>query len=512
MPITTPASLVLTNKAKLLAPAMALEPLKSVMKNINYLWKFHTPPLLSVVYNTDALASRDTEYHIPILPSADGLDYVFVHRFECDQATQTVTVYVDTCTTYAGAGTAWTNVYSTAEVTAGANVVKISTSAAYTIAANVVAIRCRYTDPGAAGKTDHGVTMYPAPGDAVAAKKTSGFQSFDSAALDAATGAAITEEHIKRCASSSRAVAEDRRQCAFAFVQEYSSAPHFVCSDAILGSAANGYSLPAVWARLPQFSAHTITLRCIAEVSAGATAAKVKLGIQAGESTTFAASGSIESGTISLSTSNSILAGGGNFVLSANNTAGNSTRIFALIGWYTPIVPQDDIVAWASDNYPSAKAYLLATAANRVEALAVLPYCGTAHLFDGLTTNLRTRYLGALVGPGSERARANVSRSWTAGTNTSTYGPSTITGTTSAVVTQVEWPLENSSSPTGTFGTLGAASDVVTSGDTDSATSGDTTIDLAQGTMVPYIEELTVTDMAGVAVFVSRQLEAFGEV
>lgn len=69
-----------------------------------------------------------------------------------------------------------------------------------------------------------------------------------------------------------------------------------------------------------------------------------------------------------------------------------------------------DIIAEAT---PPAAVALLVEAVLWLESVALTPYCGCAHAFDGCTTaDLEQRYLAIVVAPGASHARATITRSW----------------------------------------------------------------------------------------------------
>lgn len=500
MAITPVTTLTVAKKGELFSPPVGTQPLTAILNNLHYLWQKHQPPLLSVVYNASATTTRSTIYHIPITPSADGLLYTFAHRFICSAATQTVAVTVEETDTYAGGGTAWTAIYTQNVVTGGAGLLTTSTSASYAIPADAVAIRVTLAAPGAGTKTDHHLLVYPSPAAPTAGTYASGFKPFDDGIMASANLAPIHEEWIQRAARSSRALAQDRKQCVYAFVQEYRSAPVFSCRDALYGNTDAGYSLPTVRAYLPHASTgQSVSFSVIAEVSAGATADLITVA-----GTILDAVGTVVSGdTITLDPKSS---GTGAYIdipLVVRNTTGNSTRVFAVIGRWTPKQPTDDLLSWQLNKWPPAQAWLLSGAADRVEGVALGPYAGTAHLYNGVSIGLSQRYLGAMVAPGAVKARLTVAQGWNQTDAVGAWPTKVIGATGGAVHVQLAW-VGPGREPA--FGLLGCQSALVTSSDGDLSATGDGTLSLTTAN-APAVEALAIENSVGFSLWFSRQLE-----
>lgn len=501
MAIAPVTALVVAKKGALMVPPMATEPLTEILNNLHYLWQKHTPPLLSVVYNTEAATTRSTIYHVPIMPSADGVKYKFEHRFCCSAASQTVAVTVDETDAYAGAGTVWTQIYTQNVTSSGTpDALTTSVSAAYVIPADAVALRITLANPAAGNKTDHHLLVYPAPDAPVAGVQTSGFKPFDDGIMASADKAPIHEEWIQRAAISARAVAEDRRQCAFAFVQEYRSAPAFSCTDAVFGDSDTGYVFPTVRAYLPHAAGpQTLFWRAIGEVTAGSNSGLIRIG-----GLQLDADGAINSDSASVNIIGDGLQAHVDLTLSIANTSPNTTRVFAVVAFWTPPQPQDNIVSWQVKKWPVALAHMLADAAHRGESVAIGPYVGTAHLFNGQTTGLATRYLGAVIAPGAIKARAAISQCWDPSTDSASPTTSEMLSTSGgAVASQLPWPMAGH---LGAFGTVPAMSSIAELSNDDSASSGNNTITLTQAN-APATEPLSITNSAGASFYVSRQIE-----
>ena len=495
MAIVVPSGLEVVAKSSIFSAPMAKEPLHQALTNVNYLWRYHRPPLLSVVYHVDAAVARSSSYHIPVLPSQElgGLRYIWEHRFVCSAATQTVTVSVDYCTTYAGGATAWTSIYSTAVVTGGAGSLTTSVSSALTLPETAVALRVTYTSPGAGTRTDHHLLVYPAPLSVPAATYSTGFVPYDDGILSAA-GAPIHEEFLQRCATSAAAVLTDRRQCAFAFVQEYSAAPHF-SAEAATGCEGGFRALPTVWSYLPgATSPADYAVSVIAGVDGGATADLVSLG-----GSTFAAAGGIAALDVSLPS----MGTGIYWTLGIKANTGQKTRVFAVVAWWTPPASTGSIVQWLDDLWPVALTGYLGDAIARVESVALGPYVGTAHLFDGVTSGLTTRYLAAVIPPGLLRCRATVAQTSLQGAPANFAASVVSSATGGAVDCQIPYYATNG---TLDWGAANTGSAFVISDAVDLLADGNGTIAVTLAN-APYTEALSVQYAAGLSIWAWRQLE-----
>lgn len=341
MTITTPGSIQVTDDSVLIVPSMAAEPLQTALENLNYLWKWHRPPLVDVCPTLDSTAGAGRwTVIVPIIPSADGIRYAFQARL-MPSATSTLTITVDYATT--ASMSSWTNIYSSTPGTTAATLLT-HTDSDMVIPATAVALRLDYQV--AAGTLYlHHVLVVPGPADAAAGITASGFVPFDDGLLSL-TGAPIHTELLDRVKLSTLAVLRDRRQNAFSFCQKSSGTPVVVATNTTFGG------LPVVRAWFPyQGPTVQVEWRVLADVSAGGTTGLIQVkqvGHPKGEIRTFGASGSIESGS-------QVVAGGGtstdpmtlhlqgtgamryaDLELSAKATSGNSTYLRAAMAWWRP--------------------------------------------------------------------------------------------------------------------------------------------------------------------------------
>ncbi len=166
------------------------------------------------------------------------------------------------------------------------------------------------------------------------------------------------------------------------------------------------------------------------------------------------------------------------------------------------------------DATPPAAAALLLQSIAWPEDAALTPYVGCAHVFDGLTsTYLQTRYLGVVVAPGAEHARAALGSSWyvwgVIGIPSAPYLHTIVTTASGAAAADVikadaATPLQKGSGAA----TFSSESGVVLSSDEKDdapATSKRRRIEL-QTLSAPYVEPMKVTECSSFSVAVSHQV------
>ena len=338
MTITTPSAIQITPAAGLWLPAVSAEPLQTALENLNYLMRYHRPPLVSHAYTAEHALTRSSVYVVPVLPSADGLRYTFEHRFVCDTATQSVTVTVDETATYAGVGTTWANIYSQAVTTSGTGGnLTTHTKIDQTIAASTRALRITYTAPGVGARNDHHLLVHPQPGDPAAGIATSGATPFDDGAIVHAGRGAVHEEWLNRCKITTVALLQDRLQCALSFLQDESNQ----LWQWSAGSDTDFRSLPPVRVWLPnQGPTCALTIYALATVDAGATADLIRVrqtgNVQGAVALTLDATNAIVSGSLAVQTQGEGLMRYVDIEIGAKRTAGNKTQLKAVTGYYRP--------------------------------------------------------------------------------------------------------------------------------------------------------------------------------
>lgn len=338
--ITTPSTIQVTPATGLLVPPMAAQPLRRALENLNYLYKWHRPPLVDVCPTCATAGGRGT-FVYPIAPSADGLRYNFEHRI-MPSNNSTCAITVDYTTAYAGGATAWTNIYASNPATT-ANTLLTQQDNAQTVPANAVALRVDYQAAAGTIAPQH-LLVYPAPDAPTAGIKACGFRPFDDGMLTA-TGAPVHTELVNRCKLSALAVLRDRRQQALTFLQVETGTPWIVCpSDKgtiLSGALYEAFNdLPPVRLFLPyQGPDVQLTVAVLADVDAGGTAGLVRVhqvNHPQGEEVTFAADGAINTANLTVHLSGSGTDRYADLAIGAKCTHGNKTRLRAVSAYWRP--------------------------------------------------------------------------------------------------------------------------------------------------------------------------------
>jgi len=334
--ITTPTDIQVPSAGAFVVPMMATQPLLASLEDLNYLWKWHRPPMIDVCPCHSGV--RGGIFVYPIAPSADGLPdglpYTFEHRIVAALTENVViTVYYTT-----GSLGSWTLLYtSTASCTAAT--LKTQTDADKVIPANAVALRLEYA-PATDDCAVHQILAYPTPTDATAGIKASGHIPFDDGMLTA-TGAPVHTEFLNRLKTSSIAILQDRKQQCLSFLQSESGTPYITCPGA--GAAAKyekfrGLAPVRLWFPF-QGPDVTIALKVLADVDAEATADLIQIrqmGIPTAEQVTFDADGAIHAESLTLHLEGDGEMRHADVVVSAKTTASHATRLRAVSGYWTP--------------------------------------------------------------------------------------------------------------------------------------------------------------------------------
>jgi len=332
--ITTPTGIQISGSSQLWLPAMAQEPLKTALENLNYLMQWHRPPLVSWCYTNHEALTRSSTYIVPVMPSVDGLRYNLEHRFVCSNAAQSVTVTVDETATYAGStgGTTWSNLYSQVVVSSStAGGLTTHEKTAQPINTTTTALRITLGAPGAGDRTDHHLLCYPAPDAPSAGIKTSGATPFDDGLITHPDLAPLHTEWLNRCKKTAVAVLTDRKQMCLSFGQDETNQPYQWSTKSTF------QALPAARIWLPnQGPTCTIDLRVLGTVAAGVATGLIEVRQVGGKTATFNASGSIESGTLELKMKGEGLMTYADVEVAVSRTPGNTTKLLAISGYYTP--------------------------------------------------------------------------------------------------------------------------------------------------------------------------------
>lgn len=231
MTVTTPTTLEIVAQQTLASASLAKEPLHKILKRLNYLWRYHRPPLVAIS-PTVASMTRDTVVECGVEPSADGLSYEFTHRCRIGGANGTMAITVEQWD-----GSSWTTIAGPSSDATTANSWFAKTQTA-TIAANARRLRVTYA---------HGTDAYwvsdlhaiPAPTSTPATRQQSGWIGYDDGLL-AATGAPIHAELLNRCKTSAIAVLQDRRSMVLSWAQDRTTARHLGKVTSPWGSAFTG--------------------------------------------------------------------------------------------------------------------------------------------------------------------------------------------------------------------------------------------------------------------------------
>lgn len=166
-----------------------------------------------------------------------------------------------------------------------------------------------------------------------------------------------------------------------------------------------------------------------------------------------------------------------------------------------------------SEATPDAAASLLLSAALWPEDAALLPYCGCAHEFDGLTdAGLETSYLGVMIAPGAKYGRAGIGVCWGGGGMVPSTTYHVLYGATSGANPQDEMREITPSFKNATYGSAwtsyGPLNNVHTTSDNqnDNPTFAEPRRFelLTQGT--PYVEAISVSVVSSFSFAVSHQI------
>jgi len=334
MTITTPTAPVVVTEADLLLPAADANPLQTILENANHAWAYYAPPLVSAVYTVADDLTRDRVFQIPIVPSADGIDYRCEHHIQTGSGTGNLGIVVEEY------DSGWNTIYSLTTITAGAST-WVEHRHIATISATSTKLRITYSRANPDKFTPHSVTIYPEPGAATTGTQSSGFEAFDDGLLSAA-GAPITTEHVNRAASNMHALMRDRRQCVASFVQEDDSSPGHVLHDVGNASHAVATDVRVLYGRavatLPWQTTTSIDVYCIATHNHTSGSDLVRLGQADGAEVSFNADGTVESDTLTIQCERpGALDAGAEIVLQGSIPAsGKTTYIHAVIAYWRP--------------------------------------------------------------------------------------------------------------------------------------------------------------------------------
>lgn len=184
-----------------------------------------------------------------------------------------------------------------------------------------------------------------------------------------------------------------------------------------------------------------------------------------------------------------------------------------------PLTPTD----WQSESLstpltseatPEAAVALLVQAVQWPEAVALAPYCGCAHVFDGLTaTALEQRYLAAVIAPGANHARLAIGTSWVVGGSaapSAAYHSTYTDSSGAAAADEIKTLLASENFGFGQSPAFAANSQITLSSDKkdDTPASASNTGRLVELTQqgAPYVEAFNVTIASSVSLAVAMQV------
>lgn len=278
-------------------PQADRDPLFTTLKNANGLYESHAPALISALYTCEAaIVVRSAVFQIPLLPSADTLDYNFSHWIYGDAGgAGTMTVLVEEWT-----GAAWNTLENTAGIAAAASTM-VRHDHTDPIDPNATILRItltRATDP----MSPCAILVRPGTNAPAAGTYPSGFVPFDDGLLNVGTNdAGINTEHLNRGPQMAMAVLKDRRQCVWSFVQEEGlTNTRYFAEDSATLSAGLPVRFGLAVGSIPNQVDPKVTVLAIGSVDAGATANLIRVWQVDGPGVSLDADGAVQSGELTL--------------------------------------------------------------------------------------------------------------------------------------------------------------------------------------------------------------------
>ena len=340
MTITAPATMHIIPHGDFIQPAMGASSLLKVLENANHAYLYHQPALVSACFSAGrGIDPTLSTFIVPVLPSADGLEYGIAHTFIADTiGTLTRTVYSNTGT---DPSTGWSLVGADSSATA-AGVRGFVDDGPYVIPSNTTMLKVTYAH-GSDKWSPHHLLVYPKPSSLAAGLKSSGFYPFDDGLISHASGdASIHTEWLNRCKVNALALMSDRRQCAVSFLDDYDFR-EMVCGEYSHASytGSQTFLLPTarvhIQGRGPQV---VIDLKVVASVDGGATANLIRVqqkGMPGGASNAapafFAADGQLQSGQITVDCGLVDAGAYADLEIAVIATSGQKTRLHSLVGF-----------------------------------------------------------------------------------------------------------------------------------------------------------------------------------
>ena len=264
-----------------------IDPVDQLGQATNFLYAEHSPPLLNAC-PVQSAAQATQRFVFPVVPSADGLSYLFaVNTWSSGAATVTLTIE----TSASNSTGAWSALTSAVRNPSTANEWWTTTA---TLAASVRFLRV--TLASAAYCQLQSLMVYPAQIATIpAAAQPSGFVAWDSGAINDA-GAAIHTEYLNRIKTNVLATVASRRHCLLSWAgpDNYTSPYRFSAGSGV--SARRILYTPS--SVIGQRGA-TVTVRCRA---ADAGTGSVTVGVVGGEAVNLTADDTDRSDTLTLHT------------------------------------------------------------------------------------------------------------------------------------------------------------------------------------------------------------------
>lgn len=253
MTVTTPTAAPVTAQAALIGPALDVEPLKSMLEGLNYLYEYHRPPLVNVRYLCGSAYTRNTVFEIPVSPSADSIRYDIVHRWY-SAAAGSMTITVEEYD-----GLSWTTAYTSSAITTSATTWH-SHSHNTTLPSDAIRLRVTYAHGVNSYYPCH-ILAYPSPGTTPTVIQSSGWEPFDDGLLGGGE-APIHTELLNRAKASALAVLRDRVHMVASLVQETTIA-NVSYDGVVLTGGSNVMTVGRAVASLPgQTGLSKLQVRC----------------------------------------------------------------------------------------------------------------------------------------------------------------------------------------------------------------------------------------------------------
>ena len=327
-----PGDLSIVKASQYLAPPADEQPLRTILKNANWLYAKYQPPLVNVVWTAITIADRATQFVVPIIPSADGLTYTFRHMVEAHAFTPTNQPLSVTVEEWVGG--AWSSLESTGYTVSATDSTWITYSHNDTINAAATMLRVSYDRQNSSEYQPGSLLVYPNPGAVGAGRKASGFWPFDNGLLTAA-GAPLNVEHHNRASRNAAAVLADRAQMVASFAQE--STPSHVRWTSATTPIADGQwvKIGHAVATFPGQRDPQVQVRALGSVSAGATDDLIMLRQVGGDAVVLDADAAVDSGTLTLDLDNGGTDGArAELELYVRDTSGNTTYLHACCAFW----------------------------------------------------------------------------------------------------------------------------------------------------------------------------------